>query len=90
MAKRPLKKDFSKEPVKEEIKEPVDEPVKQPEPKIGKVANCNRLRIRKKPSTKADIIKVINAGDKVNIKAELDAWFRIDEGYVMKDFIEVK
>lgn len=64
---------------------------------VGVVTGCTRLNIRKKPNVKAEVIKVINANDKITIfddKSNKD-WYCIHagyktEGFCMKKFITIK
>ena len=58
--------------------------------KMG-VVNCDKLRVRKGPSTDAEILKYLKKGDEVVIKSEDDKdFYKIAAGFVMKEFISLK
>jgi uncharacterized protein YgiM (DUF1202 family) len=66
----------------------------------GTVVNCTKLNVRTKPSLTADVVTVIDAGEKVTIDvAESNRdWFRVKldggnqgyNGYCMKKFVAAK
>ena len=61
----------------------------------GVVANCAKLNVRSKPSTKCDVITVLNVGDEVSIDVDnsTEEWFKIRtindnvKGYCMRKFV---
>lgn len=66
----------------------------------GTVANCAKLNVRTNPSLNADVVTVINAGEKVTIdvtKSNRD-WLRVSvdngnwgfNGYCMKKYVTTK
>lgn len=68
--------------------------------KIGTVT-CTMLNVRKKPSTKAEVLTIISEGTEVEINPEFkhEEFYKVSaaatgidffEGYCMKKFIEVK
>ena len=79
----------------------ITEPVKEPEthkPIIGTVINCEKLNIRADASKSAEVLCVINKGEKVEICEEesTDDWYAVIcgkdkevsvEGYCMRSFI---
>jgi uncharacterized protein YgiM (DUF1202 family) len=86
--------------------EPVAETIKPVETKeelktvVGAVANCTKLNVRSKPSLSANVVTVVNAGEKLTIdpaKSNRD-WFYVTvdngnqgyNGYCMKKFVSAK
>ena len=68
------------------------------EPSIvyGKIANCTKLNIRKKPNIKSDILTVIDTKAVVEIYPDNSpkGWYKVIaskdiEGYCMKEFIKL-
>ena len=58
--------------------------------KMG-IVNCDKLRVRKGPSTDAEILKYLKKGDEVVIESEDDKdFYKIAAGFVMKEFISLK
>ena len=58
--------------------------------KMG-VVNCDKLRVRKGPSTDAEILKYLKKGDEVVIESEDDKnFYKIAAGFVMKEFVSLK
>lgn len=62
----------------------------------GKVVNCYKLNIRKKPSQDSESLRVIDVNDSVEILNEstTDGWLSVllsdgTKGYTMKDYIKV-
>lgn len=108
MAKREMKTKTTEEQIVEEttVETPVVEEkcedvlkteTEEIKPLIGIVNWCSRLNIRKKPNIKAEVIKVINANDKVTIFADKSNkdWYCVRvtdtiEGFCMKKFITIK
>lgn len=85
MAKREL--NLNKEETKVEATETVEEAT----PVFGTVVNCSKLRIRKTPSLKADVLGELDKGTKVEILDDKSAkFYKIEGGYCMKDFIEIQ
>ena len=98
MAKREMKTVKAEEQIVEEttVETPVVE-VEEPKALIGVVTGCTRLNVRKKPNVKADVVKVIDAKDEVQIfeNESNKEWYWVvtkDEttGFCMKKFITVK
>ncbi len=66
----------------------------------GTVANCTKLNVRAKPSLTADVVTVVNAGEKVTIDVAKSnrEWFYVSvdsdncgyNGYCMKKFVTAK
>lgn len=55
------------------------------------IVNCDKLRVRKGPSTDAEILKYLKKGDEVVIESEDDKdFYKIAAGFVMKEFISLK
>ena len=55
------------------------------------VVNCDKLRVRKGPSTDAEILKYLKKGDEVVIESEDDEnFYKIAAGFVMKEYISLK
>lgn len=46
-----------------------------------------RLNLRKHPSIKAEVIRVMEVGEKVRVVYEGDQWATTEEGYCMKEFL---
>lgn len=69
-------------------------PVKKPSrstkkvPTKGKVVNCELLNVREEASTKANVVKLIEAGTEIDILGEEGKFYKIADGFVMKSFIE--
>lgn len=85
------------ETAEEAIAETVAEAVES-EPSIvyGKIANCTKLNIRKKPNIKSDILTVIDTKAVVEIYPDNSpkGWYKVIvskgiEGYCMKEFIKL-
>lgn len=62
----------------------------------GKVTNCIKLNVRKKPDSKAAVIAILDCSEKVTVdtKKSTDAWYKVSfgtakEGYCMKEYIKV-
>lgn len=55
------------------------------------IVNCDKLRVRKGPSTDAEILKFLEKGDEVVIESEdNEDFYKIATGFVMKKFIDLK
>lgn len=89
MADKPAKKEEPKKEVSKENKPSIG-------PRIAKVKAANGLRVRKSPSTDADILLVIRDGTQVTIKEydpkKFGDWVVVNtpagiEGYVMSKFL---
>ena len=71
-----------------------------PKTVTGTVANCTKLNVRSKPALTADVVTVINAGEKVtiNVAKSNREWFCVSvdngeygyNGYCMKKFVTAK
>lgn len=75
-------------PVEEEVKE---EPVvEEKKPKMinefGRVVGTQLLNVRKSPN--GEILKTIKANEQVTIYGVEGDWYMIDNGYVMKQYIQ--
>lgn len=90
-----------KMPEKEIIQEetPIVESYSEPENKTGVVVDCDKLNVRVRPSTTAEISTTINRGDEVEIDvASIESaseFYKIFskfgiEGYCMKQYISIK
>lgn len=92
MAKREL--NLNKEETKAEAVTTTEEtvaPEEKKNPIIGVVTKCSKLRIRKTPSLKADVLGELDKGTKVVILDDKSAkFYKIEGGYCMKDFIEIQ
>lgn len=87
------------EPVAETV-EPVAEPVETvtlPKKVKGTVANCTKLNIRTKASADAAVIRVLNAGTKVDINVNKSnaEWLSVRtpdgiNGYCMRKFVDAR
>lgn len=73
--------------------------IERPEPEFvqegpifekGKVANCEKLNVRKSASADAPVVTIIEKGTEVEINPEksIDEWYAISDGFVMSKFIE--
>lgn len=91
MAKRELK--LNKEETKVEDAVEVVEEVEAPkkEKVFGTVINCSKLRIRKSPSAKAEVLGELNKGEKIEILDDKSAdFYKIKGGYCMKEFVKIQ
>ena len=84
--------EFMNPPVADETTDVEDEAVVTPT--IGIVCNCERLNVRKQPSTDSNILCVINEGDELQVVAENGEWVNVCtsagiEGYCMSKFVAV-
>lgn len=84
-------------PVQEELTEVVDEPKAEPNISFGKVSNCNKLNIRRKPNINAKVVEVIDAKTKVRIdnSASNEDWCKVYvkpevEGYCMRKYLTIQ
>lgn len=86
------------EETKEETTEPADESVEEIEEEkaepidefeIVKVSGCQKLRVRKTPTTEANnVVKIIPAGTILKVRKHNTDWSEIkDGGFVMSKFI---
>ncbi len=86
-----------------ETTKPVTEPVEtkeEPKTVVGTVGNCTKLNVRTKPSLTANVITVVNAGEKLTIDPAKSnrEWFYVTidngeqgyNGYCMKKFVTAK
>lgn len=85
-----------------EVPEEIEEVrIEQPEPEViyeqefwvvekGRVANCEKLNVRKSASADAPVVTIIEKGTEVEINPNksVDGWYAIDNGFVMSKFIE--
>lgn len=90
MAKRELNLNKEETKVDDVVKE-VATPEEKTNPIVGVVVKCSKLRIRKTPSLKADVLGELDKGTKVVILDDKSAkFYKIEGGYCMKDFIEIQ
>lgn len=59
------------------------------DPKQGVVLAVSGLNIRTEPNINSDIIDALDYGAKVKILDETDHWYRIDKGFIYKDYVEL-
>ncbi len=83
--------------VQEELTEVVEEPKAEPTVTFGKVSNCNKLNVRKKPDATAKVVAVIEAKTKVRIDnaASNEEWCKVYvnpevEGYCMRKYLTIQ
>lgn len=94
---------FSKPKVKEAVVKPeeiqngVTEEVVEPVAVVGVVIDCQKLNMRKEPSSDAEVIGTIAVGSEVSIDeaASTEDFYKVctaagAEGFCMKKFISVK
>lgn len=77
---------------KEEITGTEEPVVKEdPKPLTGIVVNCDKLNVRKKPSTYSEAVKVIDRDDKIDVFEEESTkdFYKTTDGYVMKDYVMI-
>ena len=56
---------------------------------MGKVnINSGTLNVRKTPSTTAPVVQQLNKGVYIQLRGDLGDWYRIDTGYVSKQYIK--
>lgn len=67
------------------------------QPKMGTVANCSRLNVRKKPHRGSEVVTIIEEDETVVITMSKSTrnWYYVktesgEEGYCMADFIVLK
>lgn len=75
-----------------------EERIEEPEVEIsnvikletGKVANCEKLNVRKSASVDSPVVTIIEKGTEVEINPNksVDGWYAISNGFVMSKFIE--
>lgn len=53
--------------------------------------NCAFLNVRKEPKPDSKLVKIIKKGDRVTIDTTFEdkLWFKIEDGYTKKAFIDV-
>lgn len=71
-------------------KEQVEEEVEVFEPIEGIVSSEVGINIRKEPSVDSEKIDVIPYGDKITILNEEGDWYKINSGYVYKEYIDIE
>lgn len=91
MATKNLKKTTETVEKTEEVR-----PAKEVKKTYGTVANCQKLNVRKRPIAGADVLGVIDEGDKLEIDMEksTDEFYKIVtenklSGYCMRKFIDL-
>lgn len=78
--------------VKTEVEnEVIEKPVRRTKRSLfkGVVTNCQALNVRTEPNTDSNIVDVLNIDTQVKILEIIEGWYKIDNGYVMSDFIEI-
>lgn len=71
----------------EEVKV-VEEKPKKRSTKIGYIANCEKVNVRKQPTIGDNVVTILSAGAAVEIKGEKNGFYEITDGnYVMKEFV---
>ena len=75
--------------VKEEV-EPKKVEIPKPATKTGKVIDCERLNVRKGPSTDYEVVSVLKVGTVIEIEKvpETKEWYKTNDGYVMAKYIK--
>lgn len=82
------------------ILDPMDavvEPETELEPVYGRVVDCSRLNIRKKPTVNAEVLTVVNRDSELilDLIKSNEKWFKVRtidgiEGYCMKQYIVIE
>lgn len=72
-----------------------DEP-EVPKKAVGTVTGCVKLNVRAKPNAGADVLEIIEVGDRVTVdeKSLGKAWYKVvtakgTKGYCMKEYIAI-
>ena len=81
---------MGKNPNKPQTKEVVETNENVEETVIGVVCNCDQLNVRKEPNKNATVIDIVKAGTEFKIEGESGIFYKVDKGYIMKDYISVK
>lgn len=63
--------------------------VDKKEPEQGVVLAVSGLNIRTEPNINSDIIDTLDHGTKVKILDETNYWYRIDKGFIYKEYVEL-
>lgn len=68
----------------------VQKPEKKPAQK-GVVIKCDSLRIRKRPSTKAEVIGLLKNGEQVEVELVKEGWATLTngKGFVMAEYLNI-
>ena len=75
---------------KEEIVEAEEEDVKEVKETLTGMVNVKLLNVRKEPSKESAVVKLLNFHDKIDIlDDESKDFYKITDGYVMKQFIDI-
>lgn len=96
-SKETVKTPFADEPVIEPKQQATDKPEVQtkPEPVTGTVTGCVKLRVRKEPSTKGEVLTElpVNSTVQINMTKSTDEWFKVRakgvNGFCMKQYITI-
>ena len=97
MSKRPRRNNhIEREPLPEVEEVRGFIPEEEPKEEKGKVANCERLNLRKEPNTNCDIVDVLEKGTEMTILSDdiltPIGWYKVTVngvgGFVMRKFIE--
>lgn len=64
--------------------------IKKPVSKIGTVINCDLLNVRQEPSLDAEILGTLPKDSTLKVKEAIDGWYKIDNGFVKAEFIEIQ
>lgn len=57
----------------------------------GTVVKCDSLRIRKRPSTKAEVIGLLKNGEQVEVELVKEGWATLanGKGFVMAEYLNI-
>lgn len=58
-------------------------------PKQGIIIATSGLNIREKSDINSDVIGALDYGSKVNILDETQYWYKIDKGFIYKNYVEL-
>lgn len=61
----------------------------KPAVKTGIVKGCGLLNVRDRASLEGQAVKQLSANARINILGEENNFYKIDGGFVMKDFVEI-
>ena len=75
---------------KEEIVGAEESAVKEVKETLTGIVNVKLLNVRKEPSKESAVVKLLNFHDKIDIlDDESKDFYKITDGYVMKQFIDI-
>ena len=64
-----------------------EEVAKEEKEIYGLVTSMSGLNIRQSPSVESDRIDILEYGEKVEILEDCGDWYRIENGYIFKDYV---